>query len=654
MNGLGSLNFATTPAKVPVVNILTETEAAASRLPACEGSLLRAKVATLLEKPVTPKSNISVQEREALRNLRRDDSIQILPADKGRCTVILDKEEYHQKCVTILSDTKTYKTLGKRNPTHGYKTELVKILTRIQTEGQIDQRGYFSVYPTTETPPKFYGLPKIHKEGRPLRPIVSSCGSITYPSSKLLSKILGPLVGKTSHHVLNSKQFVNKVKDERIEEDEIIVSHDVVALFTSVPVDRATAIIHQRLLTDPTLTERTKISVDNIVSLLSFVLNTTYFVYNGVYYKQIHGAAMGSPVSPIVCNLFMEDLEQRALDTALHPPFWWYRYVDDTHSKHKIKDVEEFTQHLNSLDEDIKFTRESPDPSSGDLAFLDSLTGITSETDRRIKVKVYRKPTHTDQYLNFYSNHPIQHKLGVIRTLYDRAVAVVTDPTDREAELDYVDNALRRCDYPDWALKQARDKLYARAQPPAELPTTAPPESSERTRPRIRVSLPYIEGLSDKLRRIFITAGVSVSIKPENKLRSILVHPKDKSEKGDITGSVYHIPCEGSAQDCQSFYIGETERSLWTRFLEHKRPSSVNSSEVARHLHVDSPGHSLDFTNTKVLDRDQRWLERGIKEAVYIRAHKPTLNASPGRYLLPTVWNRVISSHIAVELVTPQ
>ena len=78
------LNFATTPAKVPVIKILTETEAAASRLPACEGSLLRAKVATLLEKPVTPKSNITVHEREALRNLRLDNSIQILPADKGR------------------------------------------------------------------------------------------------------------------------------------------------------------------------------------------------------------------------------------------------------------------------------------------------------------------------------------------------------------------------------------------------------------------------------------------------------------------------------------------------------------------------------------------------------------------------------------------
>ena len=500
-------------------------------------------------------------------------------------------------------------------------------------------------YPTTESPPKFYGLPKIHKEGRPLRPIVSSCGSITYASSKRLAEIIGPLVGKTGHHILNSKEFVNKIKDERIEEDEVVVSHDVCSLFTSVPVDRAATIIHSRLEADDSLIDRTKISVLNIVRLLRFVLNTTYFVYNGVFYIQIHGAAMGSPVSPIVCNLFMEDLEQRALETALHPPAWWYRFVDDTHSKHKRLEVEEFTEHLNSLDDDIKFTRETPKPPSNELAFLDSLTDIISETDRRIKLKVYRKPTHTDQYLNFNSNHPVQHKLGVIRTLYDRAVAVVTDPVDRESELDYVDKALRCCDYPSWALKQARDKLLSRAQPPTEPPAEPPSAPASQNRSRIRVSLPYVSGLSEKLRRIFANHGVNVSFKPDNKLRSILVHPKDKADKGDITGSIYHIPCAGAEQSCQDSYIGETERSLWTRFLEHRRPSSVSVSEVSKHLHVDTRGHSVDFKDTKVLDQEQRWLERGIKEAVYIRAHKPTLNASPGRYILPTVWNRVISTH---------
>ena len=112
---------------------------------------------------------------------------------------------------SFLSDSKTYKKLGKRNPTSGYKKELVSILTKIKDERQLTQKDYYQVYPTSETAPKFYGLPKIHKEGRPLRPIVSSCGSITYPSSKLLSVILGPLVGKTPHHIKNSADFAELI-----------------------------------------------------------------------------------------------------------------------------------------------------------------------------------------------------------------------------------------------------------------------------------------------------------------------------------------------------------------------------------------------------------------------------------------------------------
>ena len=120
---------------------------------------------------------------------------------------------------------------------------------------------------------------------------------------------------------------------------------------------------------------------------------------------------MGSPVSPIVCNLYLEDLEQRAIATALHPPSWWFRYVDDTHSKHKKARIHEFTDHLNSLDEHIQFTYELPSKVGEDtnaLAFLDSLSCV--QEDGSLKIKVYRKATHTDQYLNFSSYHPIEHK----------------------------------------------------------------------------------------------------------------------------------------------------------------------------------------------------------------------------------------------------
>ena len=351
---------------------------------------------------------------------------------------------------------------------------------------------------------------------------------------------------------------------------------------------------------------------------------------------------MGSPVSPIVCNLYLEDLEQRAISTALNPPAWWFRYVDDTHSKHKKALLEEFTDHLNTIDPDIQWTCEVPKTVGSDdnaLAFLDSLSCV--KADGSLKLKIYRKATHTDQYLNFASNHPIEHKLSVIRSLYHRATSVVTEPEDQKVELDYIDSALRKCDYPNWILKKSRAKLPVNQAPPPPAPPTAPNQKATAT-----VTLPYISGLSEKLKGIFKTHNIRVIHKPQNKLRNILVSPKDKAKKEDTTDPIYFIPCSGGDSACGDTYVGETERSLWTRFLEHKRPSGVGKSEVADHLHVESSGHTIDFKQIKVLDRDSRWFERGIREAIYIRAYKPTLNRNAGRYTLPTVWNRLIDSNI--------
>ena len=176
------------------------------------------------------------------------------------------------------------------------------------------------MYPTGCVPPKFYGLPKIHKPDTPLRPIVSSCGSVTYGVAKELAKILKPLVGKSPHHINSTQDFVEQAKQFKLEPGECLSSYDVSALFTSVPIDPALKIIKDLLDKDTTLKERTVMEVGDIILLLEFCLKNTYFSFQGQFYEQVEGAAMGSPVSPIVANLYMEYLEQKALSTApTHP-----------------------------------------------------------------------------------------------------------------------------------------------------------------------------------------------------------------------------------------------------------------------------------------------------------------------------------------------
>ena len=113
------------------------------------------------------------------------------------------------------------------------------------------------------------------------------------------------LVGKSEHHIKNSGDFVDKIKNLEVPPRQKLISYDVSALFTSIPVPDAIKAVCIKLDEDPKLQERTPLSRERILELLSFCLNTTYFTYRGVIYKQKHGAAMGSPVSPIIANLYM-------------------------------------------------------------------------------------------------------------------------------------------------------------------------------------------------------------------------------------------------------------------------------------------------------------------------------------------------------------
>ncbi|OPX53823.1 reverse transcriptase domain-containing protein, partial [Oceanospirillum multiglobuliferum] len=128
----------------------------------------------------------------------------------------------------------------------------------------------------------------------------------------------------------NSADFVDKIKEVNLTPEQKLVSFDVSALFTSIPTKEAIKVIKEKLQQDPTLKERTNLNVDQIVELLMFCLDTTYFSFDEKFYKQTHGAAMGSPVSPIVANIYMESFEQQALSSAIHTPSIWLRYVDDT------------------------------------------------------------------------------------------------------------------------------------------------------------------------------------------------------------------------------------------------------------------------------------------------------------------------------------
>ena len=281
------------------------------------------------------------------------------------------------------------------------------------------------MYPAGVSPPKFYGLPKIHKKNIPLRPMVSSIGSVAYGVAKVLAEIIKPLMGCSQHHVHNSQQLAEEMKEMKLEKGECITSYDVIALFTSIPIPSALEVMKKKLQQDTELQKRTIMPVDTILELLAFCLNNTYFLFQDTFYEQTKGTAMGSPISPIIANIFMEAFEQRAITTALHPPRVWKMYVDDTLVVQQQTHQEEFLQHINTVDPSIQFTVEEA-KQDGSIPFLDTI--IRPEEDGSFTIGMYRKPTHTDLYLPWDSNHNIAAKYSVINTLTHRAHTICSTP----------------------------------------------------------------------------------------------------------------------------------------------------------------------------------------------------------------------------------
>ena len=188
-----------------------------------------------------------------------------------------------------------------------------------------------------------------------------------------------------------------------------------------------------------------------------------------------------------------------------------------------IKDgeVDNLTEHLNQVDQtgNIKFTHEQE--KDGQIPFVDTL--IVRKEDGTVKLLVYREKTHTDQYLNFQSHHPLHHKLGVVRTLIDRMEKVVTEEGDKKVEEDKIKQALKQCGYPDWMVKKVKQERANKQNKPKAK------KSKETPSMRTSVTIPYIQGVTEKIQHIFREHQVAAAVKPYLSLRKLLVHPKDKT-----------------------------------------------------------------------------------------------------------------------------
>ena len=434
------------------------------------------------------------------------------------------------------SQQRTYTKIQK-DPTESVKKEARQKLSLLKDAGKIDQQLYFKLKPTDSRAQRSYGLPKIHKPAVPIRPIVSYTNSPLYQLSRYIADILRPYTKLNHQHCKNSNDFSQFIRQQTIDPDEIMVSFDVESLYTNIPITDALLVIIDLLNNDTTLYDRTNLLTDQILEQLEFLLRTTFFIFNGEFHQQTDGVAMGGPASSIVAEIYMIIIETTAITTADTPPRIWERHVDDVFSILRRCNLEQFFKHINSLHPKTKFTMEQ-------------------NQDGTISVKVYRKPTHTDQYLSFTSHHSTRSKQSIITALFNRAENVITDNTELKQDQQHITKVLQSNGYSKQFIDKTRRQWHLKQQNKNNnQPVEKEPE------PVKRINLPYIQSISEQFERTLPQHNKKITFYKATTLRKILPSPKNPIPTEKKHNIIYKLDCK----DCDTVYTGESKRAYQTR-----------------------------------------------------------------------------------------
>ena len=208
---------------------------------------------------------------------------------------------------------------------------------------------------TDPKPGRFYILPKVHKQGNPGRPIVSS--NSTERISQFVDHHLKPLVQTTQSFIKDTTHFLSKLEQlGQLPANSLLVTLDVSSLYTNIPHNEGISACRHFL--DTRDRNSSTVGTETLCDLIRMILTMNNFTFNDRHYLQMHGTAMGTRMAPSYANLFLAKFETDALSRAPYQPHTWWRYIDDIFMiwTHSVDDLHAFTSYLNTIHPTIKFT----------------------------------------------------------------------------------------------------------------------------------------------------------------------------------------------------------------------------------------------------------------------------------------------------------
>ena len=572
---------------------------------------------------------ISHDDIKQLRELSMKKELIICKPDKGRAVVVLNRSDYNNSMQCLISDRSKFEILDCDIFTYTQKieTKINNFLRKIKQ--YIGDELYKKLYVTGSSPGVLYGLPKIHKldfrTKFQFRPIFAAYNAPSFNLAKYLVNILKPFT-TNQFTTLNSTKFSEELVKIPNANSYHMASFDVENLFTNIPISETIDICLNYLYTSD-LSKILGLSKNLFKQFLEMSVLNSFFLFNGILYRQKEGLGMGLPLGPTFANIFMCFHESVWLSEcpSEFKPFLYRRYVDDIFLLFRSKShVNPFFDYLNSKHPNIKFTLEHE--RDGKISFLDA--SIHRENNNFL-TSVFRKSTFSGVGMSYFSFCDQKFKSNAVQTLLNRAYNVSSSYEIFHKEIMFLKDYFFKNGFPrkyfESKVKNFLDGKYCKGEATDDVQIS---ESKY-------FVIPFIGDLSYKLRNeldylflhYFSNFKINIIFVNSQTIGSMFGY-KDKLPKASRSSVVYQYSCSR----CESVYVGSTLRALKTRVSEHAgrsvRTGQMLSSPLfsSVRIHAEQCDTHVSIADFKILDHSKYSSDLRILEAMYISKIVPNLN----------------------------
>ena len=391
-------------------------------------------------------------------------------------------------------------------------------------------------------------------------------------------------------------------------EEDILVSYDVTALFTNVSLDETINILVNKAFTDDWFNKTygaLNLQKDHLAKLLVITTTNQLFQFNGQLYEQTDGVAMGSPLGPLMANVFMCHLEEKLTCDGLMPHLY-KRYLDDTLARMPSADAAAvFLTTLNGLHPSLTFTMEFPVDNKIPFIGIEIIKNRT-----KLETQVYRKPTNTGLLSHFHSHTDKRYKDSLLKTMIHRTYVLSSTTEVFNGERAKLRSIFSHLDYPIGLIDSTINNFAFQ--------NTV--ERNTDNSSTVRISIPFkdqvaanavrrqLRDLSHTLQPVFVSKKLGQDLKPKE-IKPLIVNQQCV---------VYHFSCDDL---CDADYVGYTARHLHQRIAEHKNLA------IGKHL-LEAHGSKnlLKESQFRVLRKCQGKFDCLVFEMLWIKNPKPNLN----------------------------